>query len=42
MSQNQITISTILFDHATMDDANAYGGSNGGLAKRYVFIKQGV
>lgn len=40
VSESQLQSQLLYFDAATMDDANASGGTNGGLAKRYVFTKQ--
>lgn len=40
VSESQLQSQLFYFDDATMDDANASDGTNGGLAKRYVFTKQ--
>lgn len=39
VSESQLQSQLFYLDDATMDDANAYVGSNGGLAKRYIFTK---
>lgn len=40
VSESQLQSQLFYFDDATMDDANASDGTNGGLAKRYVFTMQ--
>lgn len=39
-SESQLQSQLFFSDDADMDDANAYGGTNGGLAKRYTFTMQ--
>ncbi|XP_061188729.1 uncharacterized protein F54H12.2-like [Saccostrea echinata] len=39
-SDSQLQSQLFFLDDATMDDGNAYGGTNGGLAKRYTFTKE--
>lgn len=38
-SESQLQFQLFLSNDADMDDANAYGGTNGGLAKRYTFTQ---
>lgn len=38
-SESQLQSQLFFTDDADMDDANAYGGTNGGLAKRYTFTQ---
>lgn len=38
-SESQLQSHLFFSDDADMDDANAYGGTNGGLAKRYTFTQ---
>lgn len=39
VSESQLQFQLFFSNDADMDDANAYGGTNGGLAKRYTFTQ---